>query len=119
MTDLSCLPSQTCAVRCLVARKLLRDIHLLPIESGTNSQRDSSQIYRALGRWVPGGRRFSNLPMRLGVILKFRVATFAVHALRTGAHLHAVCMHFSLQNGAILCKIMQNCMVTDRMKTSG
>ena len=33
--------------------------------------------------------------------------------------LHAVCMHIFLRNGAIFCKIMQNCMVTDRMETSG
>ena len=60
----------------------------------------------------------SQSPMRLGVIFKFRVATFAAHALRTGANVHAVCVHYFLQNGAILCTIMQNCMVTDRMKTS-
>lgn len=29
-------------------------------------------------------------------------------------NLHAVCMHFSLQNGAILCECLQNCMIFER-----
>jgi hypothetical protein len=77
----------------------------------TNSQRGFiAKVTEALGRWVKGGRRFS-IADALGVIFKFRVATFAAHALRTGAHLHAVCMQLFLQNGAIFGKIMQNCMI--------
>jgi hypothetical protein len=52
--------------------------------------------------------------MRLGVIFRFLVTTFSAHALRTGAHLHAVCMHIFPQNGAISCKIMQNRMIASR-----
>jgi hypothetical protein len=51
--------------------------------------------------------------MRLGVIFRFLVATFSAHALRTGAHLHAVCMQCFMQKRAICCNVVQNCMVTN------
>jgi hypothetical protein len=68
---------------------------------------------RALGRWSQVAAD-SQSPMRLGVIFRFLVTTFSAHALRTGAHLHAVCMHIFPQNGAISCKIMQNRMIASR-----
>ena len=65
----------------LMARKLLRDTHLLPngrVDGHEFPKGISSQIYRALGTMVQGGLQFSIANLALLNLGKFRNERLAV-----------------------------------------